>query len=465
MKVSRQHIFMSPVSSLARNGLIDCLLTCVAVFSLAGCGSQPVPLKVSSSSQVSAVSGRVMGGQQPVAGASVYLFGTLSAGEGYGYDANDQYGFAGSAIPVSTASDGTFSLTSKLQCLDDTQVYLFVAGGNSGSGTNGNLTLMAALGYCDRLNSSSIIEVNELTTVATVYALAPFMLPPNPADTADPNAISVGASTTGQQGMALAFASVNQLVNTTTGTAPGPALPANATVDLAKLNSLADILAACVNSTGGVAGDGSLCGDLFTAATPPGGTAPTDTASALLNIVQNPGNDVGALFNLVQADAVFVPALTAIPNDWTLTATYAPAGLSTPSSVAIDAFGNVWLASKGNGAVVELANSGAVASTTSTQGLHTPVALALDAGGVPWVGDSTTSSLIYVQTSGSITASGGTGGLNLPSGIALDAAGNVWVSDRGANTVTVLNKSGMPVSSGYTGAGINKPLAVALSTH
>ncbi len=66
-----------------------------------------------------------------------------------------------------------------------------------------------------------------------------------------------------------AFNTVNKVVNVGTGTLPGATLPAGATLPTAEINTLADILAACINSPGGVAGDNSACGNLFAAAKPP----------------------------------------------------------------------------------------------------------------------------------------------------------------------------------------------------
>ena len=57
-------------------------------------------------------------------------------------------------------------------------------------------------------------------------------------------------------------------------------------------------------------------------ATPPGGTAPTDTMAAAMRIAQNPDNNVTEIFGLAKAETYFRPALTAAPSDWTLTLTY-----------------------------------------------------------------------------------------------------------------------------------------------
>ena len=83
-------------------------------------------------------------------------------------------------------------------------------GGNAGAGANPNLAMMAALGSCSQLKTNlPFIWINEVTTVASAYALSGFM-----ADYAH-----VGASGTNYTGLKNAFATVNNLANTSTGAA------------------------------------------------------------------------------------------------------------------------------------------------------------------------------------------------------------------------------------------------------
>ncbi len=112
--------------------------------------------------------------------------------------------------------------------------------------------------------------MNEITTVGSVFARAPFMS----------SIAALGSSAANTTGLTHAFASVNKLVNVGTGAAMGSALPAGAVGPVSEIVTLADILAACINSTGGTAGDSTACGTLFSLATSAGGTAPTDTVQA-----------------------------------------------------------------------------------------------------------------------------------------------------------------------------------------
>ena len=58
-------------------------------------------------------------------------------------------------------------------------MYLVASGGNPGlmpsTVNNPQLSLMTALGSCGTLSASTNISVNELTTVAAVWSLYPYM--------------------------------------------------------------------------------------------------------------------------------------------------------------------------------------------------------------------------------------------------------------------------------------------------
>ena len=175
--------------------------------------------------------------------------------------------------------------------------------------------MMAALGQCGQLSATTYIWVNEVTTVGTVAALYPYM---------------TGYATTGSGSADLnafqtAFSTVNEFTNTANGTAPGPTLPAGYYASSTEIDTLGNILAPCINSLGGTAGDGTLCGQLFQLAKPPTGAAPTDTVTAMVDILKNPAQNVAALFNLGQAAPPFQPALSSAPADWTLTIVQVPA--------------------------------------------------------------------------------------------------------------------------------------------
>jgi len=178
------------------------------------------------------LSGKVHGGQQPVAGASVYLFAAGTGGNGNGSISLLTTGAGKDTFNnyyVTTASDGTFSITGDYTCTSPSaQTYIYSIGGNSGGGPNPAIGMMAAVGTCSSLKSTTYVVVDEVSTVATAYALAGYAT--------DPTHISSSSSTPALTGVANAFAAVPNLEALGTGlalaTTPGLGLTREAS-DLA----------------------------------------------------------------------------------------------------------------------------------------------------------------------------------------------------------------------------------------
>ena len=297
---------------------------------LAGCtASQFLSESTNVATTGSLIHGSVHGGQQAVTGATIQLWAVGSSG----------YGSAASALlgshVVTTDSGGNFNISTFYNCPaapsngnGNTYVYITSTGGNSGSGTNSNIVLAAALGSCSSLSSSTVININEVTTAATAYALGQYF------GLATDN-IGAPNTTQAQVGLANAFGTVNNLVNVATGNAVVSSTLANngltvtATPESAKLNTVADILAACVNSAGTSDSNG-FCTTLFNDTVPTGGTAATDTLEAAVYMSLNPTStnsvsswpnsctsNICALYALASATPPFTGVGTQ-PTDWTL---------------------------------------------------------------------------------------------------------------------------------------------------
>jgi glucuronoarabinoxylan endo-1,4-beta-xylanase len=280
------------------------ILSLLATISILGCGgvsSSPIAT-TASTLPGSSLSGKVMGGQQPIWGATIQLYQVGTAGDG------------SSAAPLGSSTttnpSGGFTITGDYTCPgSNPQVYLLATGGNPGlaNGTNNTaINLIAALGSCSSLSPSTFINLNEVTTVAAVAALSPYMTSPT----------SIGSGTSDASALTAAFTLASQYANTATGTSPGTSIPAGDAVPSTLINSLADIVSACVNSIGGIAGDGSSCGTLFTDSTPSGGAAPANVATALLNILNNSTSNLTSLFALLPSTPPFGPVLNAAPSSW-----------------------------------------------------------------------------------------------------------------------------------------------------
>jgi streptogramin lyase len=421
-------------SALLSQRLCGIFLTALCA-SILGCGTNVLSTSSPSSLAGGQLRGKVHGGQQPIVGSSVQL-----------YAAATTYGGSATPLlpsPVVTDSTGSFSITGDYACPSETSLlYIVATGGNSGSGPNPAIALMAALGLCSlhgsqlTLDPDSFIWINEVTTVASVYALAGFM---------GADATHLGTSSTNEIGLENSFQLVNNLVNTATGTALAVTPAGNGTAPQATINTLANIVASCVNSTG----TGGACIALAAAATPSGGTAPTDTIQGVLNVARNPSNNVSTLFGLASAEPPFQPTLKVAPNDWTVALNYKGGGLNSPDAVSIDSLGDVWIGDNSS-RVVELSSTGAVLSGPggfTGGGISGPRGMAIDPSGDVWVANFFGNSVTKLDASGSILSGPGgfTNGIPGPNGptfVAVDGTGNAWLTNPTAPSFTVTKLAG-----------------------
>jgi hypothetical protein len=433
------------------------VLATITFSALCGCGVSPPPVSIAA--RGTALTGRVQGGQQPVTGATIQLYAAGTSGVGTG--ATDLL----APHAITTDSSGFFNITGDYTCPSaNTQVYLVARGGNPGlaSGkTNPALVLVAAQGSCGALTSATAVVINEVTTVAAAWTLAQF---------AGPNA-QVGASTTNAIGLANGFATAANLANSSTGLSPGSTLPAGAAVETAKLNTLADVLAACVNSDGPTG-----CAPLFSAATTTAGP-PATTLDAALNIVRNPGTNVGAVFSAAPADVPFQPMLATAPHDWTISVTYSGSGLNVPGGVAVDSAGNVAVVNYLGGVLSKFLPDGTpvAAAGIAGAGLSDSYGIAIDASDNVWVtneqsvtnaGNRRLGSISEFSSAGAeLSGYGYTGGgVYYPIAVAADSNGAIWAADYGDSSATLLNDDGSAVSAGggYATGALPFVSAVAL---
>lgn len=436
--------------------------------------------------------GIVQAGSQPVVGASVYLYAAGTSG--YASASTPVYNPSTAAFATSDSS-GNFKIPAGYACSALTsQVYLVALGGHVGtSGTNPSLGLMTALGSCGNLSSTPIV-INEITTVASAAALAPFSA--DNLQTGELSYLNVGSSSANSTvGLANAFASVNNLVDITTGQPKFWTVAGNAAVPYVVINTLADALNACAVTAGGSAGDGTVCGSLFTYTNPLSAKYPalaaTDTLQAIFDLLKPPPPTTSYAFagasvlSMASLSSPYQPILSNAPTQgtgWSLSLNYTSGGgvggsgstASGSSALAIDASGNVWIANKSINSVSEWNTLGAPYSTGTTGtatggftggGIYAPSAIGIDPSGYVWIanGNSTLSKLDTTATADSNSPFSG-GGLSTGSGMAIDGQGNVWVTSGGSpGSVAEFNTRGIPLSptTGYT-SGLADPSAIAI---
>ena len=468
------------------------LLGVAFVLGLSGCSANFGDVSNTPALTTIHIQGVVYGGQQPIHGAQIYMYAASTAAYG-GQGIAPTTGVTGNASTslltsatgnpadgnghyyVTTDTFGNFNINGAFACTPNTQVYLYSTGGDpqlTGVGIpstpNPAATLMAVVGDCASATPGSAfpnatnVYMNELSTVATAYALAGFAT--DPLHIGAPSAVA-GHSLSGT-GLANAFATALNLVNQATGT-PNATLPLNgsAAVPVTTINTLGDILASCVNSNG-VSSSG--CSTLFANTTY--GTVPGDIATAAIRIAQHPAASVSNLLALATNASPFQPFFSSL-NDLSLGINYTGGGLNTPDGIGIDAAGNAWVANQmQSGSVTKISSAGAFLSGANGYtggGLDNPENVTIDGSGNAWVANEGDNSVTELSSVGAILSgpNGYTGGgQSNPSGVAFDGAGNAWVNNVGNNSVTELSSVGAVLSgtSGYTGGGLNNPFGLAI---
>ena len=420
---------------LSCSSLSSFSLACLLPLILTGCSlSTNAPATPETGA---ALRGSVYGGQSPVVGAQLYLFQANTTGyagpgvaasssnasvslltSGTGRTLDTSGGPTNGDYYVTSNSTGGWAITGDYTCTPSTQVYLYSLGGNAGSGTNSAVGELAALGNCPSggsFSGSLFIAMNEVSTIAAAYAFAGFAT--------DAVHVSSSGTTVAQLNILNAFANAANLETLGTGVALATT-GGGGTVPQAEINTLANILASCVNSTGP---GSTACTSLFANAETNGstGTAPTDTATAAINMAHNPGANIAGLYGLSTATPPFAPALSAQPNDFTIALNFNAGGIATPTAIAIDGSGDAWIA-----------NNGSTASVTELS----PLGVALNSS--PFTGS----------------------GLQSPSSIAIDQNNNVFIANNyDTGSITALNSTGSPLTnSPYTGGGVNQPEGIAV---
>lgn len=459
------------------------LTAAVCLLALTGCGGHFTGLAASSpvANTVSRpIQGHVHGGVFPIQNATVRLMETQSNG----------YGGAAKALlpPVTTDPYGYFTFPNTAFTCDTGQfAYLTVSSGTTSNLAsvilNNNVLQVGVIGSCATLSadfSAINVYLSEVSTVAAAAALANFtgidstdaaggqqivnISAPAANNAASPACGSGGNATCTAAGLAHGFANAYSLVDSVTFDGSFPSgqarsvVPTNAASYLPAqlLNALGNILQNCVDSVGGgVAGDGSYCGTLFTLATPPtpGAKPPTNTLQVALNMAKYPTNNVDTLYALQSRTPYFTPTLSTVPTALSVSIYYgaeADGGyVPFPIDLALDAADNVYIlysatsnssATSGTGtantfaAVLGLGPDGTqIFSGARNPALLYPTQIAVDSNGRVFVTDNDP----YTLLNGGIyaTAPNSTSGalfqiasVSNPSGVAVDRNNDLWVS-------------------------------------
>jgi hypothetical protein len=352
----------------------------------------------------SAVSGVSMGGQAPISGAviAIYAMGTT----GYGSTATLE-------ATTTTSSNGSFGFPAgSYTCPQaNTPLYLLSSGGNTGSGVNPNAVNAVGLGPCSGASNESVV-INEVTTAALAVAMAHYFNQINSGYTmgsdsfGGPSSTSHGTTAYSTGLLAAANVTLPSIENLNLGQAVcGVNNAPGSVVECAKIYTIANILAACVNTTGETSHSESrtICGNLFGYTKNGLPSRPYDTLQAAVEIALNPTVQVKNLYNLIPATGFsFGGYNTTQPKDFSVGASFtsSAASLAVPTdaitTMDIDGSGNIWYASNGAG--------------QTGVGVFIPP--------VQWAGPFNGTSMVK------------------PTQVAIDNANTVWVNDTGSGVVS-----------------------------
>jgi hypothetical protein len=524
-------------------------------------GANPVAAETSSPP----IQGSVFGGHAPVVGARVYVLSpslggfagpgiaasianlskslmcgdtpaTACTASGSGNGAVTTGGVNGYSY-VTTDGNGAFNLTGDYSCSINQTVYIAAVGGTTQDDATGTtyanpaIANMAVLGICPSSGNFSTtgngaipyIYMNEVSTTAAAYALAAFgtdafhigVLDNDQADSQYTRNGVTGDSRASytKNGLKQAFYNAYNLYditgsNLTTvvygeGHIASPVTPGgNGVVPQAEIDTIGNILAACVDSANTATQQSAQCQVLFNNTTSNGipvgttgaGTAPTDIASAAFNLahfpagVQNPGF-VRALYSVPTASVPFSPHLTVQPNDFTieLKFTLTNAGgtnlINNPTAISID--GNNYVGSERPNASgqsttgpeegIWIANASAVpvkffartglpdAATNSNIANYVTgwQSVAIDFNNNVWLTAPAQNALVETSNYGGAPETNGTpvpnptgafraytDGFSYPYGASIDASANVYISNATGNNLDKLTSLGVNIPPG-----------------
>jgi sugar lactone lactonase YvrE len=131
-------------------------------------------------------------------------------------------------------------------------------------------------------------------------------------------------------------------------------------------------------------------------------------------------------------------------------------GLGGADNLTVDGAGNVYIADPNNNQVLEVTPKNG--QTTVGAGLLKPRGVAVDGEGNVFIADSNNNRVVKVLGGTGVQSTVGTG-LNLPSAVAVDGLGDVYIADTGNSRVVDVSANGVQTT---IASGLPNPISVAL---
>ena len=153
----------------------------------------------------------------------------------------------------------------------------------------------------------------------------------------------------------------------------------------------------------------------------------------------------------------------------------AAARFNTPSGIALDPAGNLFVADTGNNAIRRIAPDGTV-STVAGDGttgyrdgpgaqarFNGPVGVAVDGRGRIVVADTYNDRVRAIEPDGTVVTLAGPAALNTPSGVAVGAGGTIYVADTGDGAIRTIAPDGSLATFGSLAFDVPRhPVGIAV---
>jgi hypothetical protein len=457
------------LSSLPLLSPLALAFACAGCLALSGCaGSVALPDTTTPGAALT-VSGRLHGGQQPVTGSHIHVMQSSSAG--YGRPSTALMTANGTTILsdaigpyVTTDSLGNFSVSGDYSCASGAQVYLLATQGNPGLGTNGNnpaLGLMAGLGACPSGGSLAAtvpnVFIDEVSTVATAYALAGFFT--------DATHLASSGTTLATTAITNAGANIAQLSSISGGQALATTPNNLGTVPQAEIDTLANILAGCVNTNGTT----GACTNLFL-------NAPSSSGSGAAATAALSGSGVASVaVGAAGTGYTNPPAVVFTSTTGTGAAAYATVANGVVTGVTVTSAGSGYTtAPTVSFSTVPTETASAIINIAHNPGNNVSTLIGLASTTAPFQPalsslNDFSIAIQFVPTTSLFSVSGTYGDTGSNGMLAVDVSGNIWGPGAGFASVLEISPLGaetksltLPASSQLT-AGYAKPLNISVS--
>ncbi|HEY1663300.1 MAG TPA: BACON domain-containing carbohydrate-binding protein [Verrucomicrobiae bacterium] len=142
--------------------------------------------------------------------------------------------------------------------------------------------------------------------------------------------------------------------------------------------------------------------------------------------------------------------------------TLVSSGLNSPSGVAVDSSGNVYIADFGNSAIKEW-NAASNTVTTLVSGAGEPYGIAVDSSGNVYIADTYNNTVKEWNATNHSVTTLVSSGLNNPFEVAVDSSGNVYIADFSNSAIKEWNAASNTVTT-LVSSGLDEPIGVAVDT-